>query len=45
VLGAPIYNSPYPLPGAIIETLIHISHPDQHTPDGLGLELSNVVDW
>jgi hypothetical protein len=26
------------------ETLIHNSQPDQHTPGGLGLELSNVVD-
>jgi hypothetical protein len=39
-----IYCSPCLLPGAILETLIHISHSDQHTPGGLGLELSNVVD-
>ena len=36
--------APIPLPIDILETLIHISHSDQHTPGGLGLELSNVVD-
>jgi hypothetical protein len=42
---SPLYiATPYPLLGAILETLIHISHSDQHTPGGLGLELSNVVD-
>ena len=40
----PIYSSPYPLPGDILEILIHISHSDQHTLGGLGLELSDVVD-
>jgi hypothetical protein len=44
VPGAPIYSSPYPLSGSILETLIHISHLDQYTPEGLGLELFNVVD-
>ena len=32
-----------PLPRVILETLIHISHSDQHTLGGLGLELSNIV--
>ena len=43
-LPQPIYSSPYPLPRAIWETLIHISHSDQDTPGGLDLKLSNVVD-
>ena len=42
---APLINSsPYPLAQQIPETIIHIPHSDQHTPGGLGLELSNVVD-
>jgi hypothetical protein len=36
--------APTPHPRAISKTLIHISHSDQHTPEGLGLELSNVED-
>jgi hypothetical protein len=40
----PIYIALYPLPQTISKTLIHISQPDQHTPGGLGLELSNIVD-
>ena len=45
VLGAPyIQQPPTPLPGDILETLIHISDSDQDTPGGIGLELSNVVD-
>ena len=39
-----IYTALYPLSGDILETLIHISHLDQHRPGGIGLELSNVVD-
>ena len=39
-----IYSSPYPLPEDILETLIHISHSDQHTLGGIGIELSNVVE-
>ena len=40
-----LYKQPCtPLPGAILETLIHISDLDQDTPRGLGLELSNIVD-
>ena len=42
---APLINSsPYPLPQLIPETIFHTPHSDQHTPGGLGLELSNVVD-
>ena len=40
----PYIAAPTPLPGAILETLIHISDSDQDTPGELGLELSNVVD-
>ena len=36
--------APTPLPRGIPETLIHISHSYEHTPGGLGLELSNIVD-
>jgi predicted alternative tryptophan synthase beta-subunit len=44
-LWFPLYiAAPSPLPKDILETLIHISHSDQHTPGGLGLELSNVVE-
>ena len=41
----PYIASPNPLPGAILKTLIHIYHSDQDTPEGIGPELSNVVDW
>ena len=41
----PIYTTLYPPLLGHPETLIHISHLDQHKPGGLGLELSNVVDW
>jgi hypothetical protein len=37
-----LYSNPYPLLGGIPETLIQIPHSDQHTPRGLGLELSNA---
>jgi hypothetical protein len=36
--------APIPLPRAISKNLIHISHLNQHILEGLGLELSNVVD-
>jgi hypothetical protein len=42
---SPLYiAAPTPLPKDILETLIHISHSDQHTLGGLAIELFNVVD-
>ena len=42
--ATPYIQQPLPPSWSHPKTLIHISHLDQHTLGGLGLELSNVVD-